>query len=526
MTTAAEAALMISHGKANTVILPGAGPRDGVSGGGVVSGGDMRSVANPSWWDGNNLAATQTFWNHFQPWYVVWDVLGHQADLNVRCAIRDKEFWVLFDTGPWVRLSYVRGPVGDPFARDTVTFGGDATGRRESDGTWSIKITPGGSIYHGYEGGVTTGSPQTVRAVHTRCLARKIIETAGGPDQRDLARYAVQMGLDKYPNSSGSLAQVGSAYWPGASYSRFIEVGNDWTPIFNTSLASARAIDNNGPYNFRQTISDVDFLANPPPVEGWLPTATLPPVLPPGPPPVIPPATVFPLTARWFDRDNGSGAYSWIQSVSAGDGGTTSSVPTEDSTMQTIKQSDATAARRRIFFDCLDATDGFTPETGLTFSAGELKLSKAGAAEANHVGTVTEVGGGTYYYEPTTGEVDTLGVLQFRVVKSGVRGFRVRVQITGIDVHDGAAAGMTNLPVSTGSLLTTAGYIDPLTASNGIETGLTLRGALRYLIAAQSKRTGVGSSTEVYRDFNDTKARITLTVDSGGNVTSVVTDLT
>jgi hypothetical protein len=525
MTTAAQAQLMIDHGKANAVILPGAGTRDGVSGGGVVSGGDMRSVANPSWWGGNTLASTQTYWNHFQPWYVVWDVAGHQAGLNVRVAIRDKEFWVLFDTGVWQRLSYVRGPVGDPFARDTVTSGGDATGRRESDGTWSIKITPGGSIYHGYQGGVSTGTPQTVRAVHTRCLARKIIETAGGPDQRDLARYAVQMGLDKYPNSSGSLSQVGATYWPGASYSRFIEVGNDWTPIYNTSLASARAIDNAAPYNFRQTISDVDFLANPPPVAGWLPEAggeTTPPVIPPV---VVPPPTGIPLVARWFDRDDGSGAYSWIQSVTAGGGGTTADA-TQDDDMLTIKQSEATAARRRVYFDCLDATDGYTPETGLTFSSGELKISKAGAAEANHAGTVAEVGGGTYYYEFTAAEVNTLGVMQFRVVKSGVRGFRVRVQVTGVDVHDAVAGGMTNLAVSTGDLLQTSAYVNPLTQANGVETGWTLQGALRYLLAAHAKRSGVGSTTEVYRAITDSKARITLTVDGSGNVTNVVADLT
>jgi hypothetical protein len=155
-----------------------------------------------------------------------------------------------------------------------------------------------------------------------------------------------------------------------------------------------------------------------------------------------------------------------------------------------------------------------------------LKLSKAGAAEANHTGSVTEIGGGTYMYEATATEVNTLGVLQFRVVKTGVRGYRSRIQITGIDVHDGAAAGLTNLSVSTGSLLTTAGYVNPLTAADGIETGYTLQGALRYLLAAHAKRSGVGGTTEVYRSITDSKARITLTVDASGNVTNVVTDLT
>jgi hypothetical protein len=745
MTTAAQVQEMISHMGVNTVNLPGAPDIDPLKGGYVVRGGDLRSVSTPVWWPGNNLASTQTYWPHFQPWYVVWDIQGHLPNLNVRCALRDKEFWVLYDTG-WVRLSYVRGPTGDPTPRVYTGFGGNATGRRESDGTWSVKIDPNGSIYHGYQGGVGVPNPAGVRAIHVRMLARKILENPSGADQRNQARYCVQMGGDLYPNASGNYDDVfrpdqNNRYWPPVASGRFIEIGNDWQPVYCTTLASAWVVETSVP-RINQTITDAALRANPPPVANWLPDETSqPPVIVPTPtiqyiepigdsltegndgvpgsyktwrgafqtlmsnagitfdmigpnfrqpdsggtdgdcaawggasisaaegagnnitdrlplifaaqyqptiitvflgwnnrastsaasyetlyntirstrpdakivlctltpslgnneagsnsadayyadintkvralatanpstttvaecaqvafgpgdwfdylhytqagatkvaqviytaivakgwfstttsPPVVtPPPAGLPLVARWFDRDNGAGAYSWISNGVIG--GTTASV-TQDDDMQTIKVSEATAARRRIYFDCLDATDGYTPETGLTFSSGELKLSKAGAAEANHSGTVTEIGGGTYMYEATAAECNTLGILQFRVVKSGVRGFRVRVQITGIDVHDAASAGMTNLSVATSALLTTAGYTDPLTKANGVETGWTMQGALRYLLAAHAKRSGVGSSTEVYRAITDSKARITLTVDGSGNVTNVVADLT
>lgn len=69
--------------------------------------------------------------------------------------------------------------------------------------------------------------------------------------------------------------------------------------------------------------------------------------------------------------------------------------------MRLFEQSEATAARRKAWFVCVDDTDGKTAETGLTFSAGELQVLKAGTAFANAAGTVTERSDGLYEYEFT-----------------------------------------------------------------------------------------------------------------------------
>lgn len=86
-----------------------------------------------------------------------------------------------------------------------------------------------------------------------------------------------------------------------------------------------------------------------------------------------------------------------------------------------FQQSEGTGAQRRWFFACVDDTDGKTPETGLTFSGAELQISKNGAAFGNFAGTATELTDGMYYYEATSGELDTLGAVGFKVEKSGVR---------------------------------------------------------------------------------------------------------
>lgn len=101
--------------------------------------------------------------------------------------------------------------------------------------------------------------------------------------------------------------------------------------------------------------------------------------------------------------------------------------------MQQIQINEPTAALRRVPVVLVDDTDGKTGETGITLTAGDLKLSKNGAAEVNHAGSLVEQAGGDYYYEATVGEVDTAGFLRGRLTKAGCRTFRFAVQIVGYD---------------------------------------------------------------------------------------------
>ena len=60
---------------------------------------------------------------------------------------------------------------------------------------------------------------------------------------------------------------------------------------------------------------------------------------------------------------------------------------------------------------------------------------------------------------------------------------------------------------------------------NGVEAGVTLRQALRIMLAALAgKADGAASTTMHFRDPADTKNRITATVDTDGNRTSIILD--
>jgi hypothetical protein len=64
--------------------------------------------------------------------------------------------------------------------------------------------------------------------------------------------------------------------------------------------------------------------------------------------------------------------------------------------------------------------------------------------------------------------------------------------------------------------------------NNGIETGLTPRGAIRLIAAAAAgKASGLNTTTAVYRNaVQDSKARLTATVDEHGNRTAITADTT
>lgn len=196
--------------------------------------------------------------------------------------------------------------------------------------------------------------------------------------------------------------------------------------------------------------------------------------------------------------------------------------------MQLIKQSEATAARRTILFQCFDddSADSYAPKTGLTFGAGDLKVAKSSAAWADAAGTATEIGNGWYWYSFTAGEVDTLGPVSLIVNKTDVYADAAVAQVVAFNPYSASDLGLTNLDatVSGASRFTIDGLLDE---ANTIEPDITLRGALRLMLAVLAgTSTGAGTGIEIYRAAGSTtKARVTATISSN-NRTAISTDIT
>ncbi len=120
--------------------------------------------------------------------------------------------------------------------------------------------------------------------------------------------------------------------------------------------------------------------------------------------------------------------------------------------MQQIQQSEATAARRRVFFQLVDATDGITAETGQT---GTGFLSKNGATPVATTGSLVELSAtnmpGRYYIELTTAEVDTLGILPLRFKSAATAEMVADAQIVPFDPYDAVALGLSRLDANVSS---------------------------------------------------------------------------
>lgn len=182
--------------------------------------------------------------------------------------------------------------------------------------------------------------------------------------------------------------------------------------------------------------------------------------------------------------------------------------------MQMIKLNEATVARRRIPVVLVDDTDGKTPETGVTLSAGDMKISKNGAAEANHAGTLTEVATGDYYYEPSAGEADTPGYLTGKIVKNGVRTFRFAVQIVAFDPYDATRMGMT-APIPDGHL--TSAKFGSLTAPTAAPSATpTLFDAVAWLFTLGRNKITQTATTQALRNDGDSADIATSTVSDDG----------
>ena len=115
--------------------------------------------------------------------------------------------------------------------------------------------------------------------------------------------------------------------------------------------------------------------------------------------------------------------------------------------MQQLQLSEATAAQRRLFFHAVDATDGIAAETGLT---GVGRLSKNGATTAATSASISEIDStnmpGRYYIELTAGELDTIGIIEFRYKAAACAEVVARAQVVSFDPYDAVRMGLTALP--------------------------------------------------------------------------------
>jgi hypothetical protein len=233
---------------------------------------------------------------------------------------------------------------------------------------------------------------------------------------------------------------------------------------------------------------------------------------------------------------------------------------------QVFQQNEATAAHARVFLHVIDSSDNVSGKTGLT---GTGQLSKNGAAGAATTNSLVEIDAtnlpGDYYLELTATELNTLGLVVVNVKKTGAlaaigggsvvpfdpyavdkAGFALSTAgndairdtiISDATPFPGADVALIkaktdNLPAAPAAVsdvpTANANADALLDRADAIETGLTLRSALRLVGAAcAGQASGLATTTAIFKSaVSALKNRITATVDADGNRTSITTDLT
>src|SRR5690606_12682271 len=126
---------------------------------------------------------------------------------NTRVLTWDKQLWVKYSNGQWVRLAQANTTSGRgwrPNCRDyggatLVTNGGNLDARNELGGT-SLRTNPGQGtqrywVPHMYYG-LTTVDPSQIVAVLSTGKTALVLHNSSGPDDRDASRYLYHIGAD------------------------------------------------------------------------------------------------------------------------------------------------------------------------------------------------------------------------------------------------------------------------------------------------------------------------------------------
>ena len=187
---------------------------------------------------------------------------------------------------------------------------------------------------------------------------------------------------------------------------------------------------------------------------------------------------------------------------------------------QWIKQSTASTVKLGPF---LDDTDGKTAETGLTISQADIRLSKNGGdfVQSNSIAGATHDENGYYDVPLDATDTNTLGTLRVAVFESGALPVWQDYMVVPANVWDSMFGSSTlNVNVSTMSSAAVDAILD-----DPVEGSYTMRQLLRLMAAALfGKASGGGTATITFRDTGDSKDRITATVTSNGDRTTVVLD--
>jgi hypothetical protein len=186
----------------------------------------------------------------FVYWGTVYIPATGNASVNTRVNIRScRAYWKRTSTGVWTSF-------GPETPSDMADYPEDFQGssvksnvRTELDGSISvIPLTGKTSHFNGPYPRILVPN-NDVAGIVTVCEARLIKDSPAGADDRDVAKFLINVGADYYQSATGA----GIENNPSIGGSRFKFVTTEWQTFAFTTLSYAQLVSNPPPVELGQT---------------------------------------------------------------------------------------------------------------------------------------------------------------------------------------------------------------------------------------------------------------------------------
>ncbi|MDO5083212.1 hypothetical protein EII34_07190 [Arachnia propionica] len=240
----------------------------------VVMGNIPKGSNAPDYWRDAVISGKykyDTDWKALQPWIAIFTLSDNQATntrvevSSIRAYILSKKTnqWELFEDHPTSGGIFDEGYAHLPHVQAD----------ERQDGGFTLVKPPAADarqIYHSWGEPKALKDPSDIKAVHVRVFTRLVLDDPNGPDDRHLAKYALQVGADYYPEvgstvNDADLLMKGQGKWfPGVGISRAVQVTNEQRLTSFTTLDAA-VQEPGGSKNPNGSLNVEEFRKNPPP---------------------------------------------------------------------------------------------------------------------------------------------------------------------------------------------------------------------------------------------------------------------
>lgn len=184
-----------------------------------------------TWWKGTRYP----YWRGILTWFVIYAAEGGNPAKNTAVEISGIELWYLSaTTKTWRLVQANTTPVWtDAYAENAIDISRDQVFKRVDQAGASLAPSSK-NIVHGGLGQAPTpwtnrADTADIDALYAVVKHRLVLKDPAGPDDRQVSRLGVQVGVDYYPWVGARVADLGAGmYLPGAGVGRFIQARSNW----------------------------------------------------------------------------------------------------------------------------------------------------------------------------------------------------------------------------------------------------------------------------------------------------------